>query len=822
MRDFRLAFRRLAHQSGFALVAILTLAVGIGANTAIFSLVDGVLLRPLAFPQPEQLVSLDESIPQFVGKYPFFPVNAASFHAWEQQSKLLAGAAILQPNTWVMTGNGEPQQVHGAIISAGMFKVLGVPPRLGRDFLASEDVHNQNHVVILSDAFWQSQFHADPGILGRTIDLDGTACQIVGVMPPNFPFPYGEELGTFFGSGLSGGPMQIFRPAGVDFASAPVVGNFNYLTFARLKPGVTAAQLRAELDVITANLLAAKHAPAGITVHAVVTPLRDMIVGDHGLGLWMLLAAVGAILLIVCLNLANLLLVRVHGRGHELAIRLALGASRGRLIRETVAEGLLLSITGGVLGILGAQAALRWLVSAAPAGIPRLNEVGLNPTVLAFAVVVALICGVLFSLWPALRSAGADPQSALRSGGRSASDSGQRLRARAWLVGAQTALAALILVVAGLLTASYWNLLDVNKGFQPHDVVTAEIEWEGNHSQRVQFFKNVLDKLGTLPGVQAAGLIDTIPTQGVTDTDLLSRPGDTRQLVDRPLAAFSAVSPGYFEAMGIPLLEGRTFTDAEVQAAGVPAPKTGAAPPIAAVVSAYTAAQQWPGQDALGKQFGQSEPEKQLFTVVGVVADVRAQGLEKSPGLAVYLPYTYNVPSGIAVAMRTAAPLAALAPRVRSAVWSVQPAAAIPRIETMGSVVSASVAGRRFQLSLVVVFAFCALFLAALGIYGVIAYSIERRTGEIGIRMTMGASTGDLVAMVMRQGLMPVFAGLLVGLAAALALGKVMASLLFGIHAGNPWVIAAISLVLLAVAALACAIPARRATQVSPVSVLRS
>jgi predicted permease len=377
-------------------------------------------------------------------------------------------------------------------------------------------------------------------------------------------------------------------------------------------------------------------------------------------------------------------------------------------------------------------------------------------------------------------------------------------------------------VVAGLLTASYWNLLDVNKGFQPHDVVTAEIEWEGNHSQRVQFFKNVLDKLGTLPGVQVAGLIDTIPTQGVNDTDLLSRPGDTRQLVDRPLAAFSAVSPGYFEAMGIPLLKGRTFTDAEVQAAGVPAPKTGAAPPIAAVVSAYTAAQQWPGQDALGKQFGQSEPEKQLFTVVGVVADVRAQGLEKTPGLAVYLPYTYNVPGGIAVAMRTTVPLSALAPRVRSAVWSVQPAAAIPRIETMGSVVSASVAGRRFQLSLVVAFAFCALFLAALGIYGVIAYSIERRTGEIGIRMTMGASTGDLVAMVMRQGLMPVFAGLLVGLAAALALGKVMASLLFGIHAGSPLVIAAISLVLLAVAALACAIPARRATQVSPVSVLRS
>ncbi|HET9784970.1 MAG TPA: ABC transporter permease [Terriglobales bacterium] len=822
MRDFRLALRRLAHQRGFALVAILTLAVGIGANTAIFSLVDGVLLRPLAFPQPRQLISLDESVPQFTGKYPYFPVNAASFHAWEQQSKLLSGLAIMQPDTWVMSGVGEPLQVSGAIVSGGMLKVLGIPPRLGRDFLPSEDMHNQNHVVILSDAFWRSQFHSDPGILGRTIDLDGAACQVVGVMPPDFPFPYGQELGTFFGSSSSSRPMQIFRPAGIDFASAPVVGNFNYISIARMKPGVTTVQVRAELNVITANMLAAGHAPASITVNAVVTPLRDMIVGDHGLGLWMLLAAVGAILLIVCLNLANLLLVRVHGRGHELAIRLALGASRARLIRETVAEGLVLAAAGGVLGIVGAEVALRWLVAAAPAGIPRLNEVALNPAVLAFAILLALLCGFLFSLWPALRSAGADPQSALRSGGRSASDSGHRLRARAWLVGAQSALAAVLLVVAGLLTASYWNLLGVNKGFQPHNVITAEVEWQGTHPQRIQFYRNTLAKLAALSGVQAVGLIDTIPTQGVNDTDLLSRPGDTRQLVDRPLAAFSSVSPGYFQAMGIPLLRGRTFTEAEVETMAPPAPKNGAAPPIPALVSEYTAAQLWPGKNPLGQQFGQSEPEKQLFTVIGVVADVRAQGLDKTPGLAVYLPYTFNIPSGVAMVMRTDAPLSALAPAVRSAVWSVQPAAAIPSIASMGSVVSSSVAGRRFQLSLVLVFAVCALFLAALGIYGVIAYSIERRTGEISIRMTMGASAGDLVAMVMRQGLTPVIAGLIAGIAAALALGKVLAGLLFGVQAGNWAVIASISLVLLAVAALACALPARRATRVSPASVLRS
>ncbi|MGH9477206.1 MAG: ABC transporter permease [Terriglobales bacterium] len=835
MHELRLAFRRLTHERAFALVAILTLAVGIGANTAIFSIVDGVLLRPLDFPQPQQLVALNQSIPQFAGKYPYFPVNAASYHQWQQHSKLLANIAVLQPNDWVLASAGnEPRQVYGAIVSASMFPTLGVKLHLGRNFTAAEDQPGKNREIIISAAFWRSEFHADPAIVGKAIDLDGAPNMIVGVLPASLHFPHGAELGSFFGSPSADHPMQVFRPAGINFTNAQNVGNYNYFALARMQPGVTPARLRAELNVLEANFLAASHAPAHLQVNTVVTPLRDQLVGNHGVGLWLLLAAVGAILLIVCLNLANLLLVRVTGRAHELAIRVALGASRGRLVKETVTEGLALAAAGGAVGILAAWAALRWLVHAAPAGIPRLDEVGLDPAVLVFAIALALLCGVLFSLWPALRSANTDPQAALRAGGRNASDSGKGLRTRTWLVGAQAALAALLLIVAGLLTASYMDLLGVNKGFQENNVIVTGITWPGNHAQRAAFYHGVLEKLSALPGVQAVGMIDDLPTQGTNDTDLLSRPHDTRPLVDRPLSIFSSVSPDYFAAVGIPLLRGRTFTDAEVASALqvelasannqpislTQAPRPG--PPMAAIVSATTAREIWPGQNPIGQVFRNADPTGPEFHLIGVVADVRTVNLEQKPGLQIYLPYTYNEPGGMAIALRTNAPLSALAPRIRSAIWSVQPAAAIDKVATLSDIVASSVAGRRFQMGLVLAFALCALFLAALGIYGVIAYSVERRAGEISIRMTMGAQASHLVRMVMRQGLTPVIAGLALGIIAALASGKLLASLLFAVHASDPTVIAAVAILLLAVGALACALPAWRAARINPNAVLRT
>ncbi|MGH9487044.1 MAG: ABC transporter permease [Terriglobales bacterium] len=825
MHDLRLVLRRLSHERAFALVAILTLAVGIGANTAIFSIVDGALLRPLDFPQPRQLVALNQSIPQFVSKYPFFPVNAASYHQWQQRSKLLTNIAAMRSADWVLTTAGNrPRQVYGATVTASMFPTLGVKPLLGRNFSAAEDQPGRNNVILISAGFWRSEFHSNPAIVGQSIDLNGQPNVIIGVLPASLHFPGPADLMSTFAPAGPEQPMQVFQPAGINFTNQQTIGNYNFMCIARMKPGVTPARLRAELDVVEADFLAAAHAPAHIVVNTVVTPLRDMIVGNHGLGLWLLLAAVGAILLIVCLNLANLLLVRVHGRGHELAIRVALGAGRSRLVRETVAEGIVLAGVGGAIGIVAAWAALRWLVHAAPAGIPRLDEVGLNLAVFVFAIVLALICGVLFSIWPALRSANTDPQAALRAGGRSASDSVKGMRTRSWLVGAQAALAALLLIVAGLLTASYMDLLGVNKGFHDQHVIEADVVWHTDHSQRIAFYRSLLDKLAALPGVQAVGLIDDLPTQGTNDTDLLSRPHDQRPLVDRPLSQFDSVSPGYFAAMGIPLLRGRTFTDAEMAAALAPLPKT-AGPPQPTIVSAVTAAKLWPGQNPIGRQFRRSSSNEPLETVVGVVANVRSNGLDRPSGLQVYMPYTSNVqyvPSEVSFALKTNVSLSALAPRIRRAVAGTQPEAAIAHIETMADLVSSSVAGRRFQMSLVIAFALCALFLAALGIYGVIAYSIERRTGEISIRMTMGARAADLVGMVIRQGLTPVLAGLIVGILVALGSGKLLASLLFGVHASDPAVIFIVAVVLLAVGALACALPARRATRINPIGVLRN
>lgn len=820
-----MVLRRLLGAPGFVAIAILTLAIGIGANTAIFSIVDGVLLRPLSFPQPQRLILLTQSIPQFAQKYPEFPVNARFFRAWQQLSKTLDSLALMQPDNWVLTGAGQPQQVSGADITAGMFSTLGVRPSLGRDFNANDDRPGKTHVIILSYGYWRSQFHGDPGVVGRIIDLDGAPNQIVGVMPASLQYPNTISLLSFFG-GNAVKPILLFRPLGIDYAKAQPLGNFNYVCFARMKPGVTPEQVRAELNVIGAGFLASVRSqlPAqvgNVQVLTRVTSLRDAVVGSHALGLWLLLAAVAAILAIVCLNLANLLLVRVHGRGHELAIRLALGAGRGRLIRETVGEGLVLALVGGALGVAAAFGALRWLVHVAPAGIPRIQEIGINFTVLLFSLTVAIACGVLFSLWPAWRGSRTDPQSALRSGGRSASDTGERMRVRSWLVGGQAALAALLLIVAGLLTASYVSLLGVNKGFQTSQVIEAEINWPGKREQRAAFYHDVLGKVQALPGVRIAGLIDTIPTQGVNDTDLISYVHDPRPLVERPLAAFSSISPDYFAAMGIPILRGRTFTDAEMARALVPVPKGATPPSIAAVISQTTADKMFPGKDPIGQQFMRSDPSEAPFTIVGVVADVRATGLEKAPGLAAYLPYTYNIPGSVALTLRTNDPLNLISGQVRQAVWSVRPDAAIPTIATMNSIVDDSVASRRFQLTLVLLFAGCAMFLAALGIYGVVAYSVERRTGEISLRMTLGAQSGDLMNMIMRQGLTPVVIGLVAGVAAALGAGKFVASLLFGVHASDPSVIVTVSLILLTVAALACVLPAMRATRTDPAAVLR-
>lgn len=806
--------RRLLAQPGFTTVAILSLALGIGASVAMFSVVYGALLQPLSYPQPARLISVHETIPEFAARFPLAPVETGSFSAWRARAITLAGLALFEPTALDLTGRGEPEHLYAEQVSASMFSVLGVRPRLGRDFFAGDDQPGHVHVVILSDALWRNEFHADPGIIGQTLDLNGRLNQVVGVMAPGFRFPFADELGPIIGEDPDAArPPQLFQPAGVDLAQEHF-DNFNYGVFARLKPGVTPARAQAELETLTAAALRAEKAPIP-HIGIVVTPLRDQIAGNDTLGLWLLLAAVGAILLIVCLNLSNLMLVRVHGRGHELAIRLALGADRRRLARAVVGEGVALAAAGGGLGVLAAWWAVRALVASAPAGIPRLDQIGIQPLVLLAACGIALASGILFSLGPALRAARSHPQAALRGGGRGASDTAQKLRVRQVLVGAQAALSALLLAVAGMLGASYLRLMGVGAGFQPSHVLTVTTEWTGASAPRRTFLQSALEKLRALPGVEAVGLSDNLPLSGFGQTQIAGLVHDPRPEVQRPLVERRDVSSGYFAALGIPLLEGRDLDAADLAAAAQTKPGS-----MAAVVSLSMANKFWPGRDPIAQQFVIGE--RDLNTVVGVAADVHADGLAVAPELTIYVPFTYQVPitAGFALRARTDDP-AQLAAAVRAAIWSAQPNATIPAIATMDDLVSSSVGPRRFQLTLVGLFALCGLALAGLGIYGVVAYSVECRAAEIGIRIAMGARTGNLIEMILRQGLTPVLAGLVLGLAAALAAGRLLASLLFGVQATNPAVLAGVAVLLVGVAAGACWIPAQRATRVDPCLTLR-
>lgn len=809
--------RRLRQSPGFTLTAVLSLALGIGATTAVFSIVQGALLQPLPYPAASRLVSIHESIPQFARRYPEVPVDTGSYAAWQGHTRTLEALGLLEPGTFDLTGYGQPSQVLAMAVSSSLFGVLGARPRLGRGFTADDDQPQHNHVIVLSDAFWRSQFHADPGVVGRSVDLNGQPNQIVGVLPASFHFPFGDELGPFLGDNMPHAP-DLFRPLGLNLAQDPF-DSWNYGVFGRLRPGATAAQAQAELTVLTAAAIHAAKAPIPrLDVH--VTSLRDQIVGQHTLGLWLLMAAVGAVLLIVCLNLANLLLVRVHGRGHELAIRTALGAGRARMAREVLAEGLALAAVGGLVGVAAAEWAVRALVALAPAGIPRLDQVRVNVPVLGFALLASLLSGLAFTLGPALRAGRNDPQAALRAGGRGASDTAARLRLRQCLVAGQAALSALLLVAAGLLASSYWHLLSADTGFQAQRVLTAETEWNAaSRPQAAAFDQAALANLRALPGVQAAGLINYLPLQGSGNTQVLGTVHDPRPFVQRPVAERRDVSPGYLEAMGIPLLSGRGFTDADMaQAAGALAQKT--PPAVAAIVSAGAAAKLWPGRDPLGQECVVGG--NTLLRIIGVAGDVRADSLAQTAELTVYIPFTYYSPRSAAFTLRTAgSDPAALAGAVRAAIWRAQPAVTIPTVETMGAVIASSTASRRFQLWLVLGFAGCALLLAALGIYGIVSYTVERRTGEICVRAAMGASPRQLFRWVVRQGLAPVAAGVAAGLAAALLAGRLLASLLFGVRAYDPATFALVAALLLATALAACLLPARRATRVAPSLALR-
>jgi putative ABC transport system permease protein len=803
-RDLKSAMRLFRREPGFAATVVLSLAIGIGANTAIFSVVDGVLLRELPYREPGRLVAVNEVIPKFSHLYPRLPVNLNHLVEWRKRVTALEGVAAAQGLSLSLTGSGPPELLNAARVSANLFGVLGVAPRLGRTFLEEEDPAGRDGVVILTDTLWKRRYNADPGVIGRKIVLDGSPFEIVGVLPPWFRFP--EQGGT--GGRLLGERTEIFKPLGYRKEDLEAkVGDFNYAGFARLRPGIAAGTALAELNVAQAAI--SRTLEEKLDLRTELRPLREQVVGPVRRGLLVVMAAVGAVLLVLCVNLANLSLARAAGRAREAAIRAALGASRGQLVRQGLVESTLLALAGGVLGMLVAYWGVKILVGTAPVNLPRLVEVGVDGRVLGFALLMSLATGIAFGILPAWRAARTEPQDALKAGSHTTTEGARGVRLRDALVGLEVALSVVLVATAGLLMNSFVRLMKVDRGFDVERVITMNVTLPSARytgTGRIsRFFDRVLEKVQTVPGVESAAVVSLLPLLGEGWVDVASTESDPRPFLERPKVNVRFVSPDYFKTLRIGLAGGRTFDDRDRERK-------------VAIVSRALADELWPGRDPVGRRMLHNE---RPVEVTGVTPDIRSTTLDKKPVLMLYVPYWQRPRLTASLVVRTAMEPRGVAAAVRGAVWEVDPEAPLTEMKTMEQVLAQSVAQRKFQMTLVGIFAAAALALAGLGTYGVVSYTVTRRRTEMGIRLALGASPAAVRRMVLRQGLAPVFIGLAAGIAAALAAGRVFESLLFEVSARDPLTLAAVSLVLLAVAAAACVIPARRATRVDPVRALR-
>jgi putative ABC transport system permease protein len=803
--DLRQAVRGMRSSPGATLTAVAALAIGIGANTAIFSVVDAVLLRPLPFAEPDRLFMVWQNDTNRHTEREW--VSPANFLDWRRDSRAFSSLAAFSESGFNLTGSGEPERLDGQRVSASLFPLLGVGAALGRSFLSEEDQAGAARVVILSDGLWRRRFGADPAIVGRSILLDGESVAVVGVMPPRFRFP-GEE-------------DDLWVPLAFDGKEAARRRSLMLRVVGRLAPGVTAGEARAEMETIARRLERA-YPEANAGMGATLVGLQDQMVGDARAALYVLLAAVGAVLLIACANVASILMTRAAARGRDLAIRAALGASRARLVRQLLTESVLLALLGGALGILLALWGIDVLQAGIPADIPRFSRIGLDPRVLVFTLGVSLLTGLLFGVLPALGASRPDLNEALRDGVRGTSGPA-RSRARAALVVAEVALALVLLIGAGLLIRSFANVRGLNPGFLPENLLTLRMDLPekkyGDLGARSAFYREILDRVGGIPGVRDAGLVTFLPLTFVGGSFAFQVEGrPIPPAGQEPFTVYRVVSPGLFGAMGIPLLRGRTFTDAD-----------DVRTPLVAIIGDTMARQVFPGQDPVGRRIlfgvGPQGPDAQWVTIVGVAGDVRQFDLDSDPRPAVYVPYAQETlfwfaPRDLVVRAAGTEPLA-LAAAVRATIRSVDPNQPISSVRTMDDVVSEASARRRFSALLLGVFAAAALILAAVGVYGVVACSVEQRTREIGIRMALGARRRQVFGLVVGQAARLALLGVALGLAGSLALTRLLGSLLFGVTPTDPLTFVLTALVLPTCAVVACLVPARRATRLDPMVALR-
>ncbi|HWY48587.1 MAG TPA: ABC transporter permease [Bryobacteraceae bacterium] len=816
LQDLKYGLRTLTKSRGFTIVAVITLALGIGASTAVFSLVNAILLKPLPYPNSERIVVPWRLAPAGLNLgYEEIPWDLREFHVLRRELKAFQHLGAFKSDSFNLTGSGDPLRLEGIRASAGFFPALGLAPQIGRFFTSAEDQPGHEHEVILTDQLWRDRFSSDPAILGRAVELNGSPYTVVGVMPPGFAFPRSTEMP---GSFTFPRETQLWVPLALPPAPLHPYDPSELAVIGRLKPGTSIGQAQAEMDVF-ARRLEQQYGPQGKDwFNSRVTPLAHQVAGDTRRPLLLILGAVGVVLLIACSNVASLLLARSLARRREFTLRAALGAGNARLLRQLLTESLLLAAAGGAVGVLLGELGIEFLTTFAPSNIPRLADVALDFQVFAFAFGVTLVTGILFGLAPAIPATREDLADALREGGQRSVGNTAGPKIRKALLVSEVALALVLVIAASLLTQTFFRLLSVDPGFRPARVLTFELSLpdakyaETNHI--VALYDKVLGRLQTLPGVEAAGIAKTVPLDGAPDSSsirIIGRPAKSE--VDRPFASYNLVSPGYFSAVGTPLLRGREFQAID----------TAVSTPVA-IINRAMASKYWPGENPIGKQLGLGSVRFPVMTIVGIVADVKDLSLRQQPGPEMYIPYsqkTYVSLLTMQVALRTKTDPAFMLESARQAIRSIDPDLPIAKVATMTALVDNSMAQPRFAMLVLGSFGALALVLAFIGMYGVISYSVAQRTREIGVRMALGAARRDVFRMVLGQGARLAGLGIAIGLVAALAVTRLMAGFLYGVEATDPLTFAGVSLLLVGIALLACYVPARRATRVDPMIALR-
>ena len=803
LKDLRYGFRSLLKRPGLTVVALVTLGLGIGVSTAIFSAVDSVLLRPLPLKEPARLVAVWEHTPSLgIAQNHMSPAN---FFDLRKENQVFEGVGAFSELSTNLTGGGEPERLEGQLVTANVFNLLGVQPALGRTFSPEEDQLGHEQVVVLSDALWQRRFNRDPEIINRSITLNSKSFVVVGVMPRGFFFPVREA--------------ELWLPWAMEPEQASGRGDHYLRVMARLKPGVTIERANAETEAFAARL-AVDYPRTNEGLGILVRSFHQDYVGDLRLPILILFAAVGVVLLIVCANVANLLLAQATTRRREVAIRMALGARRWTIARQFLSESLLLAAGGGLLGALAAVWGVEALAKLLPESLSKLQAITVDARVLFFTLALIVVTEIAFGIAPALHAAGANPGESLSETSRDLAGGVSGRRARRLLVVSEVALAVVLLVGAGLLIRSFQRLRQVDLGFKTNNLLTMRMDLPMPKYQkpgaRAAFYSEVLRRVEEVPGVDSAGMISFLPlsTSGMKfgfSVEGRAMPGD----MNLPFALYRAISPDYFRATGIALQRGRSFD-----------PQDSPDSPAVVVVNRRLAEHFWPGEEAVGKRLkvGPVDSPNPWATVVGVVGDVRQTGFYGDQQFELYAPSAQERRSWLAprdLVVRTSGDPVSITGAVRQAVWAVDKDQPVSNVRTMDQVFAAAIARERFQMLLLALFAGLALVLACVGLYGVISYAVAQRTHEIGVRMALGAQRSDVLRLVIREGMLLTLAGLVLGTGGALAVTRVMAELLYGVTATDAITFISVGALLLFVALLACYLPARRATKVDPLVALR-